>query len=97
MSRPVLPLELRILLILRVGVGVSIGALAIGLALWMAGSAKAEALLSIGLVLLMTIPIARIVASFVDAVRRRDRLLSWATAAVLLILACTITYSLIVK
>lgn len=90
-------LEDRIGRILRLGVVGSTAVLTIGLALWFAGTAGADALLKAGLVLLMAIPIARILTSFLDAVRRRDRLLSWSTAAVLLILSVTIAYSLLMN
>jgi hypothetical protein len=45
----------------------------------------------------MAIPIARILASFLNSIRRRDRLLSWSTAAVLVVLSVTIAYSLLVN
>jgi uncharacterized membrane protein len=88
-------LEDRLGRVLRLGVAASTGVLAIGLALWFAGAGSASWLLNAGLILLMTIPIARILTSFLDAVRRHDRLLSWSTAAVLLILSVTIAYSLL--
>ena len=88
-------LEDRIGRILRLGVAGSFAVLTMGLALWSAGAASADRLPNAGLVLLMTIPIARILTSFLDAVRRRDRLLSWSTAAVLLILSVTIAYALL--
>ena len=90
-------LEDRIGRILRLGVLGSTLVLATGLVLWFTGAAIAGRLLDAGLILLMSIPIARILASFLDSVRRRDRLLSWSTAAVLLILSITIAYSLLVN
>ena len=57
-------------------------------------SSAAQDLFLAGLVLLMAIPLARILTSFVDALRRGDRLLSWATGVVLLVMAITIVYSL---
>jgi uncharacterized membrane protein len=95
-SRELSALEDRIGRILRLGVAASTAVLATGLALWLTGVPSAGSLLKTGLVLLMTIPIARILASFVDSLRRRDRLLSWSTAAVLGILSVTIAYSLLV-
>lgn len=80
--------------ILQLGVAASAVLLTTGLALWLAGANDALRLLNAGLVVLMAVPISRILASFVDALLRRDRLLGWATAIVLLILGLTIAYSL---
>jgi uncharacterized membrane protein len=96
-DRELSTLEDRIGRILRLGVLACTTVLSIGLLLWFAGARAAVHLLDAGLVLLMTIPIARILASFADAIHRRDRLLSWATAAVLLILSLTIAYSLLMN
>jgi uncharacterized membrane protein len=96
-DRELASLEDRIGRILRVGVIGSTTALTIGLVLWFTGAGIAGRLLDAGLILLMMIPIARIFASFLDAVRRRDRLLSWATSAVLVTLSITIAYSLLVN
>jgi len=90
-------LENRIGRILRFGVGATTIALTTGLMLWFAGARVAIPLLNAGLALLMTIPMARILASFFDAVRWRDRLIGWSTAAVLLILSLTIAYALLVS
>jgi uncharacterized membrane protein len=88
-------LERQIGRVLRIGVALSAGALALGLALFGLGfDAAAQALFTGGLVLLMAIPTARILASFVDALRRRDRLLAWATGIVLLVMVMTVVYSL---
>jgi len=54
----------------------------------------APLLLRVGLAILMAIPVTRIGTSFVDAVRRHDRLLSWSTAIVLFVMAITLVYSL---
>ena len=72
-------LEHQIGRVLRVGVVLSAIALAAGLVCRFAGIRRARSqLLRIGLViLLMAIPVARIVASFVDAIRRRDRCSPW--------------------
>jgi len=67
--------------------------LGVGLVLSVAG-VTAPWLIDVGLMLLMAIPISRIVAAFVDAVRRGDRLLSWATAIVLIVMAVTLAVSL---
>ena len=87
-------LERRIGLILRLGVGLSAGLLAVGLVLWLVEAQAAPRLLNAGLIVLMAVPISRILASFADALSRRDRLLAWATGIVLAILAFTIAYSL---
>ncbi len=79
--------------LLRVGVAVSAAALAMGLVCSVAGLGVGDAIMRGGLVLLMAIPIMRILASFIDAVRRGDRLLSWATAFVLVVMALTVVYS----
>jgi uncharacterized membrane protein len=96
-DRELSTLEDRIGRIVRFGVIGSTTVLTIGLVLWFAGAGSAGRMLNAGLILLMMIPIARIFASFLDAVRRRDRLLSWSTAAVLVILSITIAYSLLMN
>jgi uncharacterized membrane protein len=68
--------------ILRAGVALSAAALIAGLVMTYAGSPLAPHLLNGGLVLLMMIPTSRILASLVDAIYRRDRLLAFATAIV---------------
>jgi uncharacterized membrane protein len=88
------PLERIISRILRAGILASTVCFAAGLALWIAGRPVAVQVLNAGLIVLMAVPIARILMSFVDAVRRRDRLLGSATALVLVILALTVVYSL---
>ncbi len=90
-------LERRIGRILRLGVATSTGLLIAGLVLWLAQMPLAPKVLNAGLFVLIAVPISRILASFVDALRRRDHLLSGATAAVLLVLALTIAYSLLVS
>ena len=69
--------------ILRGGVAISAVLMVTGLVLTAIGSTHAGLVLNAGLVLLMMIPTARIVVSFVDAALRRDALLAVATAAVL--------------
>ena len=96
MTRPLSPLERRIGRILRTGVLASTVTLGAGLVRWFADPASVT-LLHAGLILLMAIPIARIAASLVDAIQRRDWLLIWATAGVLVVLASTIAYSLIAR
>jgi uncharacterized membrane protein len=90
-------LERRIGRIFKIGVVVSTGLMTMGLVLWFAGAAAAPLVLNTGLAVLIAIPISRIVVSFVDALRRRDRLMAGATATVLVILAATIAYSLLVS
>jgi uncharacterized membrane protein len=64
-----------------------------GLALLFAGAtAPAAYALAAGLVTLIAIPATRVLASFVDALRRRDRLLIFATGTVLLILISQVVY-----
>jgi uncharacterized membrane protein len=79
--------------LLRVGVAVSATALALGLVVALSGIGVGDQIMRGGLVLLMAIPITRIAASFVDAVRRGDRLLAGATAFVLVVMALTVVYS----
>jgi len=76
------------------GVIVSAIALAGGLLLRFAGIAAAEWVLDAGLVALMALPCARIAFSFADALRRGDRLLAFATAMVLCVMAVSLVYSL---
>ena len=73
--------------VLRTGVLLSATALAMGLALLLAGQGGvARVLLVCGLVVLTAIPATRIVASLVDALRRRDPLLAFSTTVVLSVL-----------
>jgi uncharacterized membrane protein len=73
--------------VLRTGVFVSSTALAVGLALLGAGQDRVARLaMTGGLLVLTAIPATRIVASFVDALRRRDPLLAASTAVVLSVL-----------
>ena len=73
--------------ILRAGVVVSAVLMVVGLALTALAAPRAASVLNAGLVLLMLIPTARIVVSFVDAVLRRDALLAVATAIVIGVIA----------
>jgi uncharacterized membrane protein len=83
----------RILALLRAGVALSASMLGLGLILWFAGTPAAQPVLAAGLVSLMVIPVARIVVSFVDSVRRRDTLLGWSTGIVLSIMILSVLYS----
>jgi TolB protein len=87
-------LEEHISRVLRLGVALSATTLGAGLVLAFVGTTAAPLLLRVGLAILMAIPVTRIAASFVDAVRRRDGLLGWSTAIVLLVMAMTLVYSL---
>ena len=87
-------LEEQIGRLLRVGVVLCAMALGLGLVLAFAGNAWASSLLRVGLAILMAIPVTRIAASFFDALRRRDALLAFSTAIVLLVMALTLLYSL---
>jgi TolB protein len=87
-------LEEQIGRLLRLGVLACAVMLGLGLILSFTGSTASVWLLRIGLAVLMAIPVTRIVASFVDAVRRRDLLLSSSTAIVLLVMFGTLVYSL---
>lgn len=72
--------------IMRVGVVLSAIALLSGLMLTAFGRPGAGAALSVGLILLMCVPAARILASLGDALVRRDVLLAVATAYVTAVL-----------
>ena len=86
MSRDLGRLESVIGGIMRAGVALSATALIIGLVLAAMAHPFAPTALKTGLVLLMIIPAARILASFGDAVVRRDALLAGATALVAAVL-----------
>ena len=86
-------LEHQIGRLLRAGVAVSAATLALGLVCAVGGIDAGDEIMRGGLVLLMAIQVTRIVTSFVDAVRRGDRLLAGATAFVLVVMALTVVYS----
>lgn len=86
MSRDLRRLESVITGIMRGGVALSATALIVGLVMAAIGHPAATATLKAGLVLLMLIPGARILASFGDAIVRKDRLLAGATAVVAIVL-----------
>jgi uncharacterized membrane protein len=87
-------LERQIGRVLKVGVGLSAAALGLGLVLYFVKVPASAGVLNAGLVLLMAIPVTRIVASLVDSVRRKDRLLVWSTTFVLIVMAATLMRSL---
>jgi uncharacterized membrane protein len=87
-------LEGQIGAVLRIGVALCAITLGTGLLLFFAGVPWSGRLMEVGLVLLMAIPVTRIVASFVDACRRRDGLLAWSTAFVLVVMAATLAFSM---
>ena len=86
MTRDLERLESVITNIMRAGVTLSATALIVGLALAAAAHPFAPTALKTGLILLMLIPGARILASFGDAIVRRDTLLAGATAVVAAVL-----------
>lgn len=73
--------------ILRAGVALGAVAMITGLGLMLAGQGAGVSVLNAGLLLMMMIPSARILASLVDAIYRRDLLLVGATTVVSLIIA----------
>ncbi|MEZ5318995.1 MAG: DUF1634 domain-containing protein [Vicinamibacterales bacterium] len=87
-------LEHRISRVLKTGVALSCATLSVGLVLWLFDVPGHEWLLRAGLVILIGIPVSRIVASFLDSVRRGDRLLAWSTAIVLTTMAITLLYTI---
>ena len=86
MTRDLRRLESVIGGIMRAGVALSATALIIGLVLAAIAHPFAPTALKAGLILLMMIPGARILASFGDAIVRRDSLLAVATAVVVAVL-----------
>ena len=65
-----------------------------GLVLTLLGIGGGDMLLGFGLMVLLFIPVARIAASFEDAIRRRDALLALCTALVLLTMTATLIYTM---
>jgi uncharacterized membrane protein len=94
MSRDFTRLQSQIEQLLRVGVIVSGITLAVGLLMTFGHLSGAVPLMKGGLIVLMTLPCARIAASFADALRRNDRVLAISTAIVLLVMAASLAYSL---
>jgi len=80
--------------LLRLGARLAAVVLAAGLGLWMFDVTSADLVLSAGLVILMAIPVTRIAASLVEAVRQGDHLLLWSTVIVLGVMAATLILSL---
>jgi uncharacterized membrane protein len=81
------------------GVQVSAACLMAGLALWLADARVlwAARLLTAGLIALMATPMLRVAVSVVEAVRLRDWFFVGTTAAVAVLLAVTVGYSLITR
>jgi uncharacterized membrane protein len=73
-------------MILRAGVMLSATAMIVGLVMLQLGVPNAGRVLNSGLIVLMMIPSARILASLIDAIYRRDKLLALATGYVTLII-----------
>ncbi len=90
-----LRLQTQIGLVLRFGAGAAAVVLVTGLALWALALPAADTVLAAGLILLMAIPVTRIAASLIEAIRRRDHLLIWSTAIVLAVMAFTLVLSLV--
>jgi uncharacterized membrane protein len=72
--------------ILRAGVMLSAAAMIAGLVMLQFGWPDAGHVLNAGLIVLMMIPSARILASLIDAIYRRDKLLAFATGYVTLVI-----------
>lgn len=79
-------LESVITAVMRVGVALSSSVLLAGLVMAWAGLSSATPVLNAGIVILMLIPATRIVVCLIDAAFRRDALLAFATAIVILVL-----------
>ena len=78
------------------GILLSTAILSIGL-VWVIVSPSSligQRLLDAGLVILMATPVVRVVLSTAEALRRRDWFWLWTTAAVVIVLLGTLTYSL---
>lgn len=78
------------------GVLLSTAILSAGL-VWLLVSPSSSAgqdFLDAGLVILMATPVVRVVLSIAEALRRRDWFWLWTTAAVVIVLLGTLTYSL---
>ena len=89
-------LERSIALVLRGGVIVSSACLALGLVLSLAGESRAaEALLQIGIVVLLCTPIARVVISTVEYTVARDWRFATLTAIVLVELMASAVAALV--
>jgi len=80
--------------VLRLGVALSAATLLVGLVATLIGGVVAGPWLRAGLILLMAIPVARIATALIDAIRRRDTLLGWSTAVVLLVMLVSLLWSL---
>jgi uncharacterized membrane protein len=80
--------------LLRHGARLAAVVLAAGLGLWVFQAPAADTVLSAGLIILMAIPVTRIAASLVEAIRQGDRLLVWSTVIVLAVMAGTLVLSL---
>lgn len=82
--------------VLRVGIGATTVCLSGGLALTLMGIGRrpAELLLTIGLMLLLATPVARVVASVVDYARERNWVFFGLTVIVLAELAASVLYAM---
>jgi uncharacterized membrane protein len=98
-SGPVEPagtLERTVGRVLRTGIGATTVCLSSGLALTLMGIGRrpAELLLTIGLMLLLATPVARVVASVVDYARARNWVFFVLTVIVLAELAASVIYAI---
>lgn len=82
--------------VMLTGVWLSAACLALALSVLLISPrvSLAQALLRIGLVVLMATPVMRVVLSVVEAIRQKDWFWLWTTIAVMVILAGTMFYSL---
>jgi len=90
-------LEVQLGRLLQAGVLTSAACLALGLVLWMASAAAgpANALLTIGLMILMATPILRVIVSLVEYARMRDWFFVAMTVLVFGVLLATVTLAVL--
>jgi uncharacterized membrane protein len=98
-SVPAAPLpafERTLVRLMLAGVWTSSAILATGLGLLLASRVPAagDALLRVGLVVLMATPVMRVALSVAEAIRQRDWFWLWSTVAVVVVLIGTMVYSL---
>lgn len=90
------PFERMLLRVMLTGVWISAWFLSAGLALRLLRdrSSDGDALLNVGLLVLMATPVLRVVLSVAEALGQRDWFWLWTTIAVALVLAGSVVYSL---
>jgi uncharacterized membrane protein len=85
-------------IVLTAGVVASSSCLAVGLSLWFAGvGAPAEALMQVGIIVLLCTPVARVVISIVEYVIVRDWTFAGLTAIILMELMASAAAALLFK